>query len=170
MDTFIEQIIKKRFSALDYLIIAGELLAGLVLLLSCWVFMPVLFSIIFVAVCVAEYYLLTSRNLEYEYSVTNGDITIDKITNKRSRKRLITMDAHDIESMGKFKPEDHAQKSYDFKLVASENGFSDKSWYFFGHHTKKGNVLVVFDPNDTVLASIKPFLKRQVSVDAFGRN
>ncbi len=170
MDTFIEQIVKKKFSNLDYLIFIGEILIGFIILLLSWAFIPFFFSVVFVAVCIAEYYLLTSRNLEYEYSVTNGDITIDKIINKRSRKRLITMDAHEIEAMGKYKPEDHAQKSYDLRVVASSNGVSDNSWYFFGHHTKKGNVLVVFDPNDTVRMSIKPFLKRQVSIDAFGRN
>ncbi len=102
--------------------------------------------------------------------MTNGDITIDKIINRRSRKRVISFDAHNVEAMGKYNPQEHAAKSYASRLVVSATEDGADAWYFAGNDTKKGNVLVVFSPNEKVLLSIKPFLARQVSLNAFGRN
>jgi hypothetical protein len=170
MDTFIEQIIKKNYGAKDYLIIAAAILGALALVFASQMFLPSMTAIVFVFVCIGAYYLITSLNLEFEYSVTNGDITIDKIISRRSRKRVISMDAHDIEIMGKYKSKEHDQKTYDVRLDASDNTGSEDTWYFSGHHAQKGNVLVIFSPNEKTLTAIKPFLSRQVAIDAFGRN
>ena len=170
MDVFIEQIIKKRFGPKDYLTVTASILGGLAAILLSWIFVASFASIVFIAVCVGEYYLISSRNLEFEYSVTNGDISMDKIINRRSRKRMISIDAHDIETMGKYNSEEHRQKSYDARIFVSENDDGRDAWYFTGHHQKKGNVLVVFNPEEKVLLAIKPFLSRQVSLNAFGRN
>ena len=170
MDIFIEQIVKKKFGTKDYLIFAGILLAGFILILASMLFIPSLAIIVLIAVCVGAYYLISSRNLEYEYSITNGDITIDKIINRRNRKRIVSMDAHDIEAMGKYNPTEHSAKSYTTRLTVSVTDDGKDAWYFAGNHPKKGSVLVVFSPNEKVLTAIKPFLARQVSLNAFGRN
>ena len=170
MDTFIEQIIKKQFGLKDYLIFAASILGGCVLILLSWAFVPSLSAFIFVAVCVGAYYLISSRNLEFEYTITNGDISIDKIINRRNRKRVISIDVHDIEAMGNYNLEEHSQKSYDARIFVSENDSRKDTWYVAAHHPKKGSVLVVISPNEKVLAAIKPFLSRQVAINAFGRN
>jgi hypothetical protein len=170
MDTFIEQLIKKHYGAKDYLITLGTILAALVLVFLSRMFLPAVTPIVFVFVCIGAYYLITSRNLEFEYSVTNGDITIDKIINRRNRKRVISIDAHDIEVMGKYKSKEHEQETYNARVDASDNTGSEDTWYFFGHHPQKGSVLVIFTPNEKTLSAIKPFLPRQVAIDAFGRN
>ncbi len=170
MDIFIEQIIKKKFGTKDFLIFLGLVLGGCILVVLSMIFIPSLMIIIVIGVCVGAYYLATSRNLEYEYSITNGDITIDKIINRRSRKRVVSMDAHDVETMGKYNPAEHSAKSYAARLFACESDDGKDAWYFAGNLPNKGNVLVVFSPNEKVLAAIKPFLSRQVSINAFGRN
>ncbi|HHV31080.1 DUF6106 family protein [Caproiciproducens sp. LBM24188] len=171
MDVFIEQIIKKKFGTKDYLIFAGIIIVGLLLIAASMLFIPSFSLIILIAVCFGAYYLISSRNLEFEYSITNGDITIDKIINRRSRKRVISMDAHNVEKMGKYNPAEHQQKTYAARLIASVTDDGQDAWYFVGNDSKKGgNVLVVFSPNEKVLGAIKPFLQRQVAIDAFGRN
>ncbi len=35
-----------------------------------------------------NWYIISAFNVEYEYSVTNGEIDIDKIVNKRKRKKM----------------------------------------------------------------------------------
>jgi hypothetical protein len=170
MDTFIEQIIKKQFGTKDYLLFAAAIVAGCAVILISMTFLQSVALLVLIAVCVGVYFLVSSRNLEYEYSVTNGDITIDKIINRSRRKRVVSIDAHDVESIGKYNPEEHSQKSYDSRIFASENDSGKDAWYFAGHSAKKGNVLVVFNPNEKVLSAIKPFLSRQVSINAFGRN
>ncbi|HEX3016440.1 MAG TPA: DUF6106 family protein [Caproicibacter sp.] len=168
MDIFVEQIIKKRLGPKDYAIITATLLVGLTL--TCLsIFILAFAFIIWVLVCVGVYYLITSRSLEFEYSITNGDITIDKIINRRKRKRVISIDAHQIEEMGQFKPELLRNKSQYKKFFASEYDDGRNSWYFCARSSKEGNVLVVFNPEEKVLNAIKPFIPRQVAFVAFGR-
>ena len=60
-------------------------------------------------------------NLEFEYAATNGDLTVDKIIHRRKRKRVINLDSKDIETMGKYKAADHAQKRYDKRINAARD-------------------------------------------------
>ncbi len=170
MDVFIEQIVKKKMGPKDYMILVGLLLVGVVLILLSIMFIPTFSILVLAGVCFSAYYLASSRNLEFEYSVTNGDVTIDKIVNRRSRKRVISIDAHNIEKMGKYNPEEHRQKTYAASLTVSATDDGKDAWYFTGNHPQKGRVLVVFSPDEKVLTAMKPFLQRQVAIDAFGRN
>lgn len=170
MDIFIEQIIKKKFGKSDYLVFAAVLLGSCVILGIFAVCIPMLLLPVLVGVFAADYYLITSRNLEYEYSVTNGDITIDKVISRRKRKRVISVDAHNIEEMGKFKPEIVRNKSSYKPYFASEYDDGRDSWYFCAHTSKEGNVLVVFDPDEKVMGAMKPFIPRQVAFVVFGRH
>ena len=70
--------------------------------------------------------------------------------------------------MGKNKPT-NIKNNY-IRLNVSQSQNNESNWYFSGHNSQKGNVFVLFTPNDKVLSAIKPFLSRQVAIDAFGRN
>jgi hypothetical protein len=169
MDIFVEQIVKKKFGTKDYLVFPATAFGGVILVLLS-LLAPAFSLLVLIGVCFAAYYIITSRNLEFEYSVTNGDITIDKIINRRKRKRVISADAHEIEEMGKFRPDLLKNKSGYTHFFTSEYDDGRESWYFCAHSTKKGNILVVFNPEEKVLNAIKPFMPRQVAFSAFGRN
>lgn len=169
MDIFVEQIVKKKMGPKDYAIIAATILAGILLIIASFL-LPMISFLVLAGVCIGAYYIITSRSLEFEYSVTNGDITIDKIINRRKRKRVLSVDAHEIEEMGKFRPEILQNKSEHKKFFTSEYDDGRESWYFCAHTTKNGNVLVVFNPEEKVLTAMKPFMPRQVAFVAFGRN
>ncbi|HEX3037754.1 MAG TPA: DUF6106 family protein [Oscillospiraceae bacterium] len=171
MDVFVEQIVKKKYDTKDYLIMAGIILGAFVLLFACF-FVRILAGIGFflaVGVLVGAYYLIVSRNLEFEYSVTNGDVTIDKIINRSKRKRVISFDAHGVEEMGKYDEAKHQGKSYEKRLFTGDSAENTESWYMTFHSNKTGYTLLVFTPNEKVLTAIKPFLPHQVMHDAFGR-
>jgi hypothetical protein len=171
MDVFVEQIVKKKYDAKDYLIFVGIGLGTLILLFAC-LFIQVLASFSFfigIGILVGAYFLIISRNLEFEYSVTNGDVTVDKIINRSKRKRVISFDAHTAEEMGKYDAEKHQGKSYDKRLFTGDSADNKESWYMTFHSPKTGYTLLVFTPNEKVLTAIKPFLPHQVMHDAFGR-
>nr|WP_319488163.1 DUF6106 family protein [uncultured Caproiciproducens sp.] len=170
MDIFIEQIIKKKFGKSDYFLFAAVLLGSCIIIAFFAMTIPMLLLPVLVGIFAADYYLISSRSLEYEYSVTNGDITIDKIINRRKRKRVISIDAHDIESFEKYGRDRHQKKTHSARINASENENGKDAWCFTTRHSQKGNILVLFNPNEKVLAAIKPFLSRQVAINAFGRN
>ena len=110
MDSFDEQIIKRQLSAKDYAIVAATVVLSLVVLISTLLVNPLLLPIAAILLCVAVYFIITSRNLEFEYSVTNGSITIDKIINKQKRKSVISIEAQEIESMGRYGPDVNRKK------------------------------------------------------------
>lgn len=170
MDVFVEQLIKKNMGPKDYAIIIATILGAIILVVLSLLIIPVISFFILIAACFVAYYLTTSRSLEFEYSVTNGSITIDKIICRRKRKRVISVEAHDIEDMGKFRPEIVKNKSGYKPFFASQYDDGRDAWYFCAHTAKEGNVLVVFDPDEKVMNAIKPFMQRQVSFVVFGRH
>lgn len=167
MDIFVEQIVKKKFGAKDYAITALTVFLGLIILFLCLAFVPSILFLALVGVCFAIYYIVTSRNLEFEYSVTNGDLTIDKIINRRKRKRVISLDLHNVEEMGKYNAEAHKAKSYAKRYMTGQTDDGRGGWFLSARQPQVGNVLVVFEPEEKVLKAVKPFLPRQVSVSAF---
>ena len=169
MDIFTEQLIQKKMGPKDYAIIATTILGGIILVVVSML-VPMISFLVLIGVCFGAYYLITSRSVEFEYSVTNGSITIDKVISKRKRKRVLSVEAHDIEDMGRFKPETARSKSGFKPVFASEYDDGRDAWYFCAHTAKDGNVLVVFDPDEKVLGAIKTFMPRQVAFVVFGRN
>ena len=64
------------------------------------------------------WWLLTSLNIEYEYSVTNGDIDIDQITAKRKRKRIVSVSGAKIESLEPFNQQEYVAR-FDRRVIAA---------------------------------------------------
>lgn len=170
MDVFVEQLVKKKSGLRDHLISAGIILAAVLLVFLSLRFFPPMAIFVLAAVCCGAYFLITSQSLEFEYSVINGDITIDKIIAKRKRKQMISVEARDVQEMGKYDSRKLRSRTFDARIFSSETGNGTGAWYFCAHHSERGNVLVVFSPNEKTLNAIRPFLQRQVTRDAFGRN
>lgn len=169
MDIFVEQLLQRKQGPKDYAITAAAIL-GAVIIFFLSLKVPAFTFFILVLVCFGAYWVIASRHLEFEYSITNGDITIDKIINRSRRKRVLSADAREIEEIGKFRPELVRQKSGFKPYFVSEYGDGRDAWYFCSHTAKNGNVLVVFSPEEKTLEAIKPFIPRQVAFVAFGRN
>ena len=170
-DIFVEQIIQRKHSGTDYLMYVGLSLAFLVICFLGLFVIPMFGFLVIIAAGYGMYWLVTSRNLEFEYSVTNGDLTIDRIVNRQRRKRMISFDVKDAEAMGKYKAVDHQSKHYDKKFFASlkPDGSDEGAWYITVRSAKYGGLcLVVFSPEERVIDSIRPFLPRQLAFEAFG--
>ena len=110
-DVFVEYMVKKKTGSKDILMSLGVSILGAILIFVSIFLTPVSPMIPFLVICgviYGVYYVISSRSLEFEYSITNGDIAVDKIINRRSRKRLTSFDAKAIEEMGKYT--ENAQK------------------------------------------------------------
>ena len=174
MDIFTEQIIKRKRSSTDVMISIGTGLAVFVLIFVSFSIViaisPFLSAILAAAAIYGGYWVITSRNLEFEYSVTNGDLTVDNIINKRRRKRLLSFDVKDAEEMGKYDPRRMEQRPVDQRIMATETEIGEDAWYILARTPKYGRTMLVFNPNEKVLAGIKAGMSRQMQIDVFGRN
>lgn len=106
MDNFYEQMIKKKKTVLDMVIIAGgtvlaiAITAAIILLfLMCRTIFGLNFLLIF---CMwwGYIWLLRGFDIEYEYTITNHELDIDVIKGKNRRKHITTINLKQCEYFG----------------------------------------------------------------------
>lgn len=168
MDSFVEQLVKKKKSGAQIAAIVATITITVLLLAVCILFLSILgaFSVIaMAAIGYGAWYLLTAQNIEYEYCITNGDIDIDRIVAQRKRSRIVSVGGHKIESAGRYVPEKWAGRQVDRTVVAAPSDKEDNLYYFSYHSKKRGHTLVVFQPNDRVKETFRESLPKLVQLD-----
>lgn len=180
MDLFNEQLVTRRKSPFESMFKYGVILAAVML-----IFMLVFFGIVFFTgkvyavfifipffAAVGVFYLAKrfygALDIEFEYSLTNGQFDVDKITNRSDRKRLITFECSEIENFGKY---DSSIKTDGYKTrIFAANADCDDLYYFSFNTQATGKTIVVIEPNEKMLDGIKRCIPRNIYFDVFGRN
>ena len=171
MDIYKEQLVVKKANSKDWmkrilvLVAAALLILGGVALLpisgELW-FFPILIAGI-VIYALFKYYPLFF--IEYEYIFTNGEIDIDKIMGKQTRKRLATVDVETFEEFGRYNPAEFEGREFSTRLFACSSPTDPNTYYAVMNHPKFQNLLVVFNPNEIIVESIKEYLPRTAKVN-----
>ncbi len=173
MDIFCEQIVKKKKTTFEKLTVAliwlgGWLISMMLIFFGMTQLGGRLFPMSLLAAGFVVYgvFKLSGRlNLEYEYSVTNGVLDIDKIINRSSRKRLVSADVATFDRFELFdadRPEYDA-KRYDQTVVAVADPMGQDAIYAATfRHPAKGKVLIVFQPGEKVLKNVMGALPRHM--------
>ena len=125
MDVFFEQIIPIKKTGKTVALFLG--IWVLAALLSAFVFVLLgSFSLIFIFGIGYGTYILSSKlNVEYEYIITNGILDIDKIINKSSRKRMISVDLVGVTRLEKFNA--NAPLSYKNTIFACDKAIREET-------------------------------------------
>ena len=177
-DVFIERMVKKKFESTDMLVTAGIFLAVLVVALIGFVVGFMIVPIPMLSLLVAGgagfggYKLISMRLLEYEYSLTNGYVAVDKIMNRSSRKRMTSFECSTAEDIGQYAQNEARLKnqSFDARIFATEYSDHRDAWYMIVRSGKTGKTLFVFNPDEELLEGIKKFIPRQLKFGESGRN
>lgn len=103
MDIFVEKIVSRKKGPREYILSAMIIFISIIVVVMASLLLGPrgIVLLLTAGLIVGDWYLIGSFNVEYEYSITNGEIDIDKIINRRKRKKLITADCKDIEIMAK---------------------------------------------------------------------
>lgn len=177
-DVFIERMVKKKFEGKDALILAA-VVVGIVLLSFIGfvvgfliIQFPTLTLLIMAGAIFGGYKLIGARLLEYEYSLTNGYITVDKILNRSTRKRMTAFECDICEDIGIYLENEARLKnrSFDTRVFATRYENRQGSWYMIVRGKKTGKTLLVFDPDEEFQEAVKKFIPRQLKFEKFGRN
>lgn len=168
MDLFTERIITKKKDYVDYLIILGTIIISFIaafLIIS--IAGPLYFGIglAFVAALgYAGYIVITGRNIEYEYSLTSGDLEISKIISKRKRKRIFTGSCRQFEMIDKVSSDRHniSVDSVTSKIHAVSSMNSEDAYFFITHYNSN-KVIVYFEPGSEILDIIRTFNRKAFS-------
>lgn len=108
------------------------------------------------------YWLFQRMNCEYEYIYTNGEVDIDVIYGRASRKRLLTVKARQIELMAKYSDGFEAYrknpKTGNFLDVSDGN---KKDAYYVVLNGSAKYKLILFSPSTKLVDALKPYLRER---------
>ncbi|NLM78216.1 MAG: hypothetical protein GX173_09040 [Ruminococcaceae bacterium] len=175
-DTFIEKIVQRRKTGKDALKIIGLLGAALVLLIALLIlgqifgqYISFLVPLLLVGIFYGLWFFMTGLNREYEYIVTNGDLDIDMIINRRRRKRIFAGKAKDFEVMARVDSDDYreAQKGKYTLLDCSASLQAPDNWFVLTEY-KGERTLLVFAPDERMLKSMKRFNPSKIKYTQHG--
>lgn len=169
MDTYTEQIVKRKKRAADYALIALSVFGGAVLSVVALLVNAMIFGlgwIIVAFVWYGVYLLVNSRNLEYEYIVTNGELDIDKIIAKNGRKRIITVDFREIELCARVNDNEFRAQYENTAGIAQvlelAGDMKSDNVYFADFHSGGERKRILFEPEKKVLDGLKQVNPRNV--------
>ena len=169
MDTFVEQIVLKKKGSREISLIASVIMgAFLIIALLVLFLLPYIGGLLLLVILGMGYgiwWVITSQNIEFEYSITNGDIDIDQIIAQRKRKRIVSVSGAKIESFSPYNAAEYTGRKFDRTVFAASSPTADDLWCFTYHSKKSGNTLVLFQPEERVLNALKPALPRLVQLD-----
>lgn len=176
-DVFVERMVKKKFETTDLLVVAG-VVVGIIVLSFIGFFVgvgilmfPMLTLLVIAGSVFGGYKLISMRMLEYEYSLTNGFVTVDKIMNRATRKRMTSFECSSCEDIGIYQEAEARLKtrSFDNRIFATQYADHRDSWFMIVHSGKTGKTLVVFDPDENMQEAVKKFIPRTLKFEKFGR-
>lgn len=167
MDTFMEKLVTKRKVFKDNLITAGVIFGAMILImisLSVKVINQLGMGVFIAAgIVYLAYRLITSRNVEFEYTVTNGELDIDKITSRRKRKRIFSASCKEFDILSRVKSNSFSQSVQSIKNRIDATSSSDSPDAFFATLNYKGEkTLLIFEPDERMLNNFKLFIPRKI--------
>lgn len=166
MDLFNEYIITRKKGGREYLIIAGMIVGALVLIFTATLFAGYLQSFYLLLVAAVIYFLyigITSMNVEFEYSVTNGDVDIDKIAARRKRTRVVSVHSRTFEYFAPLIDENmsvYNDQTITKRLDLTSNTNSDKV-YFAIYYKNQDKTCITFEPTEKMLEDFSRHVPRR---------
>lgn len=167
MDTFIEKLVTRKKDAKDIAIITAIVFAAVILVLIAPMIPYISGISLFVAAAVlfGAYYLIKSRNVEFEYSVTNGDLDIDRIVAQRKRKRIFSASCKEFDMVARISnPGAENEIRNVKKRVEAVSALNSPNVYYITLMYKGERTVVFFEPDDRMLESFKTFIPRKVVI------
>ena len=164
MDNFIEKIIKKQKTGKDYLITVGLVFAGIVLFLVIQNF-KILASfalVVLVGIVYGIYYVSTTRNIEYEFILTNDELDIDKIISRRKRKRIFSGSCKNFDVLAKLKSDKYTPEVVRIKKrIEAVSSLASPNVFFATLNYKGERTVLFFEPDERMLNMFKGYIPRK---------
>ena len=171
-DVFLEQIVKKQKSMKD--IIRNAVIIFIGLLLACILFIILLMPfalkeyigtfifLILAGVIYYTWYIVSGLNLEFEYIFTNGELGVDKISNKRKRKRMTTVKITQASAFEAFDSASFNRQAYANVYDASISMKGEGNYILVYSNRDGEKSCLIFTPEDRLVEAIKKYYRPHV--------
>ncbi len=168
MDTFFEQIVPVKKTAKQVFAVLGIWLAAIILFFVIILFLgPNTIGLVLAAIEFYFAYKFSCRfSLEYEYIITNGVLDVDKIMSKSMRKRILSFNLSEVESIEKYNPYKKDERKYTTTLFAC-NKTDPNAYVLIASSEGNGAIKLVLSPEQRMKEAMKKFMPKFVSNSAF---
>jgi len=164
-DILNEILIKKDISPLRWFFDILVIFTSLIIIIASLLFLEVMAVIPVVLLLIVVPWIIGGRWVEYEYVLTNDQLDFDKITAKRRRKNLFSLDVKTMEFMAPMTV-DYKQQFFDAKanktVDLASNPRAPGRWFIVFNSPRLGKVTVVFEPTVKMVRNIYRFAPRKV--------
>ncbi|MBE7029198.1 MAG: hypothetical protein E7405_02980 [Ruminococcaceae bacterium] len=172
MDTYLEYLVKQKYTASKILIIVGlYLLATILSFLSFLVALrsPFIFHFYVLVLFIFFYgarFFSKKLCVEYEYIVTNDELDVDRIIARKTRKRFLTVSVKAFEEFGKVEDDTVKRIKPAVKIVfdASMGKDSDNRYYAVFNNKNGDKMLLIFNPTNKMLDLFKIYNPRVINI------
>lgn len=160
-DYYTEQLVKQKTKTTSILakvaLIAVTVLSFLVVL---WIPFGIILP---VGMIVLDVFLFKRMDLEFEYLYVNGDLDVDKIMARQTRKKVFETNMRDVEVVApsgsiELQPFQRV-KTYDYSSRTGMNQTYELVTVKKGHTVK-----IIFEPNQKILDGMKLLAPRKVFI------
>lgn len=161
-DFYTEQLVKQKTSMKSMLIKAAMILLTVVSFLALFV-IPAVGFLIPIVMIIIDMVVFKRLDLEFEYLYINGDLDIDKIMSQQSRKRVLSVNVKEMEIMA---PIGYAElRPYEnLKKIDCSSAMEGHKIFGMVVPYKGQTVMVLFEPNDTIINGIRMLAPRKVLI------
>lgn len=174
MDIFCEHMIKKAKTTKDILAVCGIVFSGIavscvLLFLAVMLASAITFSVyvaLEIVVWYAVYIFVSRRNIEYEFTLTNGELEVDVIYSKKRRVHMLTARVKDFSvcaPMYDKKYENDFKNINEIKKIYSAHSFANKDdVYFADFYLNAQKVRLIFEPSLNMIKKMKMYNERNI--------
>ncbi len=165
MDIFCEQLVTVKNGIMKYVLIALIIICALAISVVLFIYSvqyPLLILLI-VAAIYGAIALIKNFFTEYEYSITNSSVDIDKIIAKSRRKRVISFETKDILRTGKINDAGIAAAADKVFICGNK---SENAYYILA---KKGaaKAAILIEPNEKFKTAVIESAPKNIRKDLF---
>jgi len=160
-DVFKEQLVKKAVTGKDTALRFGIVALAVIIFFFCLMIPGIQQFAAFVAIALifGAYFLISRRNVEYEYVFTNGDLDIDVIYNKSKRKRLFSSSVRDFEIIAHVQDTAHTHElSGAAETKDYSSGIVGPNTYAFVMSYKGKRTKFIIEPNEMMIKAFSTVL------------
>jgi len=166
MDVFSEYLVKRKKGAREKLFTALFILLALLFTAFVLIYLlPVVFyvaqplvSLVFPVWAMAMWgilILIKRYNIEFEYTVTGSDIDIDKIINRKKRKRVLSTSVRRFDIVAPLLSDKYTDEYKSMITVDCSKNANSETTYFAVYTKDNQKKCLIFDPSEKMLGMIK---------------
>lgn len=152
-EVFVEQIIKRGTSISGVLLRILSIFIVLIGVMSI-LWLGILGFTLTVLLGYASYMVWSYTSVEYEYSLLNGDLMVDKIMGQSKRKNIANYDIREAEIIAPVMSEQIVRASMNAVVKDYSAGGKVNTVYAMIINNANGKVKILFEPNEKVIEAM----------------